>query len=176
MMDRIRRSVKEFALEFAPPPSSFTANLPLLGNLLSGLFGGKALGKTPGPKPGPGPKADKLFVRTAQPDKKILVPGTQQIYLKKWISIKIPQTPQWETATLRFTVTVSIAQETEAKKTSDLIEVEQIIAPVGFYKMEEDNKFEGPVSGGQEVVFEITTVPYRKDLTAVVTPELELSV
>ena len=176
VMDRIRRSVKEFALEFAPPPSSFTANLPLLGNLLSGLFGGKALGKTPGPKPGPGPKADKLFVRTAQPDKKILVPGTQQIYLKKWISIKIPQTPQWETATLRFTVTVSIAQETEAKKTSDLIEVEQIIAPVGFYKMEEDNKFEGPVSGGQEVVFEITTVPYRKDLTAVVTPELELSV
>jgi len=32
------------------------------------------------------------------------------------------------------------------------------------------------VSGGQEVVFEITTVPYRKDLTAVVTPETELSV
>ncbi len=175
VMDRIRRSVKDFALEFAPPPSSFTANLPLLGDLLSGLFGGKALGKTPGPGPGPGPKADKLFVRTAQPDKKIQVPGTQQIYLKKWISVRIPQTPQWETGTLQFAVTVSIAQETEARKTSDLIAIEQIIAPVGFRKTEELNKFEGSVTGGQEVIFEITTVPYRKDLTAVVTPELELS-
>ncbi len=176
VMDRIRRSVKEFALEFAPPPSSFTANLPLLGNLLSGLFGGKALGKTPKQQPGTVPKTDKLTLRTAQPDKKIQVPGTQQIYLKKWISVKIPQTPQWESAMLRFTVTVSIAQETEAKKTNDLIHVKEIVVPVGFYKSDEDNKYEGQVKSGQELVFEITTEPYLKDLTAVVTPELELSV
>jgi hypothetical protein len=175
VMDRIRRSVKEFALEFAPPPSSFTANLPLLGNLLSGLFGGKALGKTPGPKPGPGPISEKLIIRTAQPDEKIHVSGTQQIYLKKWISVKIPQSPQWDSATLSFAVTVSIAQETEAKKTSDMIEIKQVIVPAGFYSSEEDNKFEGIVKSGQELFFEITTVPYRKDLTAVVTPELELS-
>lgn len=176
VMDRIRRSVKEFALEFAPPPSSFTANLPLLGNLLSGLFGGKALGKTPRQQPGALTKTDKLTLQTAQPDKKIQVPGTQQIYLKKWISVKIPQTPQWESATLRFTVTVSIAQETEARKTNDLIHVKEIVAPVGFYKSDEDNQYEGPVKSGQELVFEITTDSYLKDLTAVVTPELELSV
>ena len=175
-MDRIRRSVKEFALEFAPPPSSFTANLPLLGNLLSGLFGGKALGKTPRQQPGTAPKTDKLTLRTAQPDKKIQIPGTQQIYLKKWISVKIPQTPQWESATLRFTVTVSIAQETEAKKTNDLIHVKEIVAPAGFYRSDEGNQYEGPVKSGQELVFEITTDSYLKDLTAVVTPELELSV
>jgi hypothetical protein len=176
VMDRIRRSIKEFALEFAPPPSSFTANLPLLGDLLSGLFGGKALGKKPKSKTGVGPRTDKLTLRTAQPDKKIQVPGTQQIYLKKWISVKIPQDPQWDAATLRFTVTVSIAQETEAKKTNDFINVEKIVPPAGFYKSDEDNKFEGQVSSGQEFVFEITTVPYWKDLTAVVTPQFELSV
>ena len=176
VMDRIRRSIKEFALEFAPPPSSFTANLPLLGDLLSGLFGGKALGKKPKSKTGVGPRTDKLTLRTAQPDKKIQVLGTQQIYLKKWISVKIPQDPQWESATLRFTVTVSIAQETEAKKTNDFINVEKIVPPAGFYKSDEDNKFEGHVSSGQEFVFEITTVPYWKDLTAVVTPQFELFV
>ena len=176
VMDRIRRSIKEFALEFAPPPSSFTANLPLLGDLLSGLFGGKALGKKPKSKTGVGPRTDKLTLRTAQPDKKIQVLGTQQIYLKKWISVKIPQDPQWESATLRFTVTVSIAQETEAKKTNDFINVEKIVPPAGFYKSDEDNKFEGHVSSGQEFVFEITTVPYWKDLTAVITPQFELFV
>jgi hypothetical protein len=176
VMDRIRRSIREFALEFAPPPSSFTANLPLLGDLLSGLFGGKALGKKPKSKTGVSPRTDKLTLRTSQPDKKIQVPGTQQIYLKKWISVKIPQDPQWESAILRFTVTVSIAQETEAKKTNDLINVEKIVPPAGFYKSDEDNKFEGQVSSGQEFVFEITTVPYWKDLTAVVTPQFELSV
>ena len=175
VMDRIRRSIKEFALEFAPPPSSFTANLPLLGDLLSGLFGGKAPGKKPKPDPGKKTKTDKLTLRTAQPDKKIQVPGTQQIYLKKWISVKIPQDPQWKSATLRFTVAVSIAQETEAKNTNDLINVEEIVPPAGFYKSDEDDKFEGPVSSGQEFVFEITTVPYWKDLTVVVTPQLELS-
>lgn len=174
-MDRIRRSVKDFALEFAPPPSSFTANLPLLGSLLSGLFGGKSLGKTPKPQPEPGPKTEKLVIRTAKPDQKIAVPGKQEIYLKKWILIKIPQSPQWGTATLRFAVSVSIGQEIEAKKTNDLIKVKKVIAPNGFSKSKDGQKFEGQVSGGQELVFEITTVPYWKDLTAVVTPEVELS-
>lgn len=174
-MERIRRSVKDFALEFAPPPSSFTANLPLLGSLLSGLFGGKSLGKTPKPQPGPGPKTEKLLIRTAQPDQKIAVPGKQEIYLKKWILIKIPQSPQWGTATLRFAVSVSIGQEIEAKKTNDLIKLKEVVAPEGFSKSKDGQKFEGQVSGGQELVFEITTVPYWKDLTAVVTPEVELS-
>lgn len=173
-MERIRRSVKDFALEFAPPPSSFTANLPLLGSLLSGLFGGKALGKTPGPGPGPGPKTEKLVIRTAQPDQKIAVPGKPEIYLKKWISIKIPQTSQWKTATLRFAVVVSIGQEIETKKTNDLIELKEVVVPEGFSKSKDGQTFEGQVSGGQELVFEITTVPYWRDLTAVVTPEVEL--
>jgi hypothetical protein len=175
-MDRIRRSVKEFALEFAPPPSSFTANLPLLGDLLSGLFGGDALGgRKRVIKPPPPPKTDKLAVRTAKPDKMLQMPGNQKICLTKWIAVKVPPSPKWETATLRFSVTVSIAQESEVKKTKDLINVGKVIAPKGFHKSKEANTFEGPVSSGQELVFEITTVPYSKDLTAVVTPELELT-
>lgn len=173
-MDRIRRSVKEFALEFSPPPSSFTANLPLLGSLLSGLFGGKALGKTSKPQPGSGPKTEKLVIRTALPDQRITVPGKHEIYLKKSISIKIPQSSKWEIATLLFAVSVSIGQEIEAKKTDDLIELNEVVAPQGFSRSKDSQKFEGQVRGGQELIFEITTMPYSKDLTAVVTPEVEL--
>ena len=173
-MDRIRRSVREFAQEFAPPPSSFTANLPLLGSLLGGLFGGKALGKTPKSGPGPGPATDKLLIHTAQPDQKIAVAGREEIYLRKWISVKIPRASQWETATLRFAVSVSIGEEVEAKKTKDLIDLKEVIAPDGFIKSKDGQKFEGQVRGGQELVFKITTAPYWKDLTAVVTPEVEL--
>ena len=102
------------------------------------------------------------------------MPGKHEIYLKKSISIKIPQSSKWEIATLLFAVSVSIGQEIEAKKTDDLIELNEVVAPQGFSRSKDSQKFEGQVRGGQELIFEITTMPYSKDLTAVVTPEVEL--
>ena len=80
-LDRIKRSVQDFAQDFAPPTFSFTASLPLLNDLLGGLFTGPGLGKKSGPTPPVSAKGNTLRIVAGSTDQ-IVVGSSSQISLK----------------------------------------------------------------------------------------------
>jgi len=109
VMRRIRRSVKDFAQEFAPPPSAVLTDLPLFGDLLSQFFSGRVPGPNPGPSPSPEARSGAaLTFRTTKPDVRRHA-AQERISLTRQVGIRIPADARWEGASLSVEIQGSIA-------------------------------------------------------------------
>jgi hypothetical protein len=127
VLRRIKRSVKEFANEFAPPPATVVTDLPLFGDLLSPFLTGRVAGPTPPPQPGEA-KPNLSF----QPfgAEKRLTQANGDLVLQRSIAIKIPDFEEWELAKLTVSFQAAIAQELSGRS-SDHLEL-SVSAPDEF--------------------------------------------
>lgn len=172
-MDRIKRSVQEFAQDFAPPTFAFTASLPLLNELLGGLFGGQGLGKKRGPAATIERKGASLRIVAGSHDQ-IVQTSSSFIILKKRFDVHVPADATSDSAILKFRASASIATDVEAKKSNDYVGL-RVTAPSGFSADTEKGVVQGRVNPGELVSFEIETNEYLNNLTLVITPEVELT-
>jgi hypothetical protein len=170
VLSRIRRSVREFAAEFAPPPTAVSTDLPLFGDLLSRYMGGKASG--PKPTPPGGPKVgSRQLVRVYGQDARELQ-GDDSVILERRIAIRIPKDDRWDGATLSGVFTASIAQDLSGSA-SDPVEID-VALPPGFVTDEAGTGFRGGVNPGDEYLFTIRTAPFPRHQSIIITPTTHL--
>jgi hypothetical protein len=170
VLTRIKRSVKEFAQEFAPPPSTVYTDLPLFGNLLSQFFSGRGPGKPHPPKPGE--KSPGLTFRVSRNDVRKEI-GGGQMALTRAVSVQIPSDANWDGATLQVSFSAAIAWDLSAAS-SEPIEV-SVAAPDGYAPAEGSDALTGFVKAGEVVEFVVTTAAYYEELTVVLTPSAVLT-
>jgi hypothetical protein len=170
VLTRVRRSVQEFAEEFAPPPTDVSTDLPLFGNLLSGVIGGRGFGlfEPPGSGNHDGPV---LAFRGLEADRRTRA-GDGMITLQQSLSLQIPEEPQWDGATLDVIIEASIAQDLDAT-VSDPVDVE-VRPPKGFTRLKSSGSISGKVCPGSDVVFTLKTAPYPEDRSLLILPKAEL--
>lgn len=170
VLSRIRRSVKEFAAEFAPPPTAVLTDLPLFGDLLSRVLSGRV----PGPPIPPGgnenPKPG-LHFKLSRPDRRETVDGGRLV-IERNIGIKIPQDVGWSRGHLSGTFQAAIAQDLSASASGAL--GLQIYAPDGFEFDDSLLNFSGDVTAGEEYVFSVRTEPFDRNLSVLITPRVQV--
>lgn len=172
VLSRIRRSVKEFAAEFAPPPTAVVTDLPLFGDLLSRVVSGRVPGPTPGPVNPEGGRAG-LQISLAKPDHREQL-GSDQLAIERFIGIKIPDDDQWNGSHLSGMFQAAYAQDLSGSPSST-IDV-RVDLPSGFEFDETDvNSFSGSVEAGELYVFSVKTEPFDQDLSILIVPRVRLA-
>ncbi len=170
VLTRIKRSVKEFAQEFAPPPSTVHTDLPLFGNLLSQFFSGRGAGKPHPPKPSEKPAS--LSFKASRADVREKLSGGKMT-LTRVVAVQIPDQAQWDGASLDVAFTAAIAWDLSAAS-SEEIQL-SVHAPSTFVHQDDTGHWVGPVGAGESVEFVVSTAPYDEDLTVVLTPSAVLT-
>lgn len=171
VLSRIRRSVKEFAAEFSPPPTAVLTDLPLFGDLLSRVMSGRV----PGPPVPPGQNENPkpaLYFKLSKPDRRETVEGGRLV-IERYIGIKIPQEVGWSRGHLFGTFHAAIAQDLSASASGAL--GLQIQVPDGFELDDSLLSFSGEVAAGEEYVFSVRTDPFDRNLSVLVTPRVQVA-
>jgi len=170
VLSRIRRSVKEFAAEFAPPPTTVATDLPLFGDILGRYMGGR----TTGPRPTPEGKASggpAIGIRVIGPDIRELQ-SDGRIVLRREISIRIPDEERWNGALLKGKFGASIAQDLAGTASGSI--ALHVSLPVDFSEEDGAESFSGSVRSGQDYSFAVWTEPFARNLSILIAPAVEL--
>lgn len=171
VLSRIRRSVKEFAAEFAPPPTAVLTDLPLFGDLLSRVLSGRVPGPPVPPSENENHKPAVQF-KQAKPDVHETFKGGRLV-IERYIGIKIPKEVGWSRGHLTGTFHAAIAQDLSASASGAL--GLQIHTPDGFELDDSLLTFSGDVTAGEEYVFSVRTEPFDRNLSVLITPRVQVS-
>jgi hypothetical protein len=99
---------------------------------------------------------------------KRLTQANGDLVLQRSIAIKIPDFEEWELAKLTVSFQAAIAQELSGRS-SDHLEL-SVSAPDEFSWDKSETELSGPVQPGAEYVFRLTTEPFSRDLSVVISP------
>jgi hypothetical protein len=171
VITRIRRSVKEFAQEFAPPALEIATDLPLFGKLLGGLLGSRAPGPRNPPEGHGATHQVKPQIAAVGRDRFIEL-STNQIQLERTIEVGISSSVAAASFTAEVSISAYIAWDIDARASSDSIDVG--ISPPRGFRTSTSSSCIGPLVPGKPVQFVLKTAPYDRNLTIVLSPRVEL--
>lgn len=170
VLTRIKRSVKEFAAEFAPPPSTVATDLPLFGDLLSRYMGGRIKGPKPPPPDKSGAPQGVSFRLTGLDERELQDDG--RVILTRQVTIRVPDDEQWLDSTMEGEFTGAIAQDLNGSS-SGAIGV-HVQLPEGFVTHEDHGGFAGKVAPGVDYTFLVRTDPFDRNQSILISPSVRL--
>lgn len=170
-LQRIRNSVKDFAAEFAPPPTNVPTDLKKFGALLTPFLTGRVPGKVIPPDTDPEP-SPSIHLRPVGEERRI-ISANDDLTIQRSIAVEVPTGDRWKGATLVVAFNAAFAEELEGKASGTL--GCRVQAPTGFNYDAENDRYSRVVDPGDEYIFEIETAPFGRDMSVVISPTVSLS-